>query len=1290
MRVLKVALPLALFASALAFAQTTNTGTVLGLVSDPAQATVPGATVQLQDVATSIVRTATTNIVGRYVFVGVPPGTYSVKVTAQGFQQSVVPSVVVEVGKSYTVDVELKVGESRQTIEVTAMPGAELQTLDSTIGSTIGGDTLLLLPTLQRNVTSLLLLQPTAMPQQGAEQSSYYGGQVAGARSDQNVIVLDGGSITNTVSGNSDYYTNFRGGQEGPVPTPVESIQEFRVATSNPTASFSGASGSETVLVTRRGSNAFHGSLYEYLQNDNLNANRWDRNRLSQARPESKDNRFGASLGGPIPGLPEAGKTFFFAHYEGRRLVNTAQVSRTVPTDTLRQGILRFRDAAGNLIAYNLATSQQCGPQGNQPCDPRGTGMNPLIRELWSKYLPAGNDVSIGDGLNTTGFSGPVRLPINSDFGVIRLDHSFGSNWQATGSYRYYREEAAVTRQFDVGGLVHGNTKGVPASTANIPRQPRYLVLGVTGILTPNVTNESSFSFLRDWWSWTTSGATPQVPGTSAALNVGGMMPVNLDIGGTRQRAWSSRSPGVRENLSWQKGTHLLRFGGTYARTGVQFHRDDSQAALVQPIYMVTQTSGLIIPTANRPPTCTTTLTTNCLPASQVTTWNQLYAQALGMVDSGMIVGTRDSSLRANPPLTPLLNKVSYHNFSLYFNDSWHIVPTLTLSYGLNWSVELPATEDTGKQVLSLDSDNRVIVPKDYLERRREAALNGQVYNPLVGFAPIAFAKRKYPYDPAYDTVAPRIALAWTPNISSGLFGKLFGGKKSVFRGGYARLFDRLNGVHKAINPLQGLGFGQALQCLGPSRDGQCRGNAGTDPATAFRIGIDGSSIPIPPLSATADVPLKPGAPALPGANQPFAQSTYQIDPQYRPGKSNQWNFTIQRELPGSSLIEVGYVRRTGSDLYGPVELNQVPFFMALGGQTFAQAFDAVGAQLRAGGAIAAQPFFERALAGSTFCAAPNASCTAGVASRFSSSFLNQRVTELWNGIQPSFVFGPATAASRQVGTYFFFAGYGFSNYNAGFVSCRTRHWKGLTLDANFTYGHSLDTAGVNQDFDTAASNAYDLRYDYGTSLFDRRFVFNLLGMYDLPFGRSGRAVLKQLIGGWIVAPVFTAYSGLPLRVVTGSGQEFGQGGGTRGGGAILLAKNTFGNSVHSGIAGNSKTQIAITGDPARGGTGLNLFADPDAVYASFRPTMISLDTTSSGGGQLRGLDRWNLDLTVAKKVKLSEQASVTFNAQFFNFFNNVMFSDPTVNLQRPQTFGVISSQMNSPRIVQLGLHVDF
>jgi hypothetical protein len=1274
------------------WAQTASTGTVLGLITDPTGAVVPGATVDLEDAATKAVRTVTTNAVGRYVFVGVPPGTYGVRATAAGFQQARIPSIVVEVTKSYTINLQLPLGESRQTIEVTAT-GAELQTMDATVGSTLGGNTLLLLPTLQRNVTGLLTLQATSMPQQGPNESSYYGGQVAGAHSDQNTIVLDGGNVTSTVSGNSDYYTNYTGGQEAPIPTPVESIQEFRVATTNPSASFTGSSGSETVVVTKRGGSTFHGALYEYLQNDNLNANAWALNRTRQARPESRDNRFGGSLGGYIPGLPEKAKTFFYANYEGRRMLNTTTISRVVPADTLRQGILRFRDAEGNLVSYDLKTSMQCGSSGNTVCDPRGLGLNPLVGAIWNKYVPAGNDSSLGDGLNTIGFTKPVPLPVSSNFGVIRLDHSFGANWQLAGSYRYYTETAAVgNRQTDIGGLLPGHTKGQIASTSTIPREPRYLSLALTGLITSRLTNEFSFSYLRDWWSWATAGATPQVPGTAAALAIGGnnatgLVPVNINVGATRQRTWSSHSPGFRENLSWQKGKHLLRFGGTLDRTNVVFYRDDAQTTLTVPLYLINYGgTGINMSATYRPPACTSTLTRNCLPSAQNTNWNNDYVEVLGMVDQANIAGSRASDLSANPQGTPLSNNVTYSTIGLYAADSWHILPTLTVTYGLNWMLDLPAREATGKQVIAVGPNNQIIDPVVYLQQRQQAALSGQVYNPLVGFEPIKAAGRSYPYDPVYTNFAPRLALAWNPKFTGGLLGRVFGDGKSVFRVGYARLYDRLNGVQKAIDPLQGLGFGQTLVCLGPSMSGQCLGSSASTPTNAFRIGTDGSSINLPPLSATAPVPMIPGT--IAAANQPMASTTYNIDPTYKPGPNNSFNVTIQREMPGRGLLEIGYVRRTASGLYSPIDLNQVPFFMVMGGQSFAQAFDNLAAQIRAGGAITPQPFFEAALAGSSFCRAPNANCTAGAAASYSSNFTNQNVRSLWNAMQPSFVTGPATAATNQVTTFFFWTNQGWSNYNAGFVSYRTRNWRGLSLDANFTYGHSLDASGLNQDQDTASTNAFNLHYDYATSIFDRRLVFNLLGQYDLPFGRHGNPVVKQIVGGWSVAPIFSAYSGLPIRVQDGSGQEFGQGSSISSA-AIRIAPNTFGHSVHSGVAGDPKTGIGTTGNPATGGSGLNLFANPAAVYSSFRPILVSQDTTSYGG-QIRGQSRWNLDLSVIRKIKFTERVSTTFTAQFFNMFNRVMFGDPGVSLQAPNTFGVITTQMNSPRIIQLGLHVDF
>jgi Carboxypeptidase regulatory-like domain len=1269
-------------------AQSANTGTLIGTATDPSGAVVPGAHVELKDISTGVTRTAISNGAGQYSFPGLPPGSYSVKASGTGFREFTVPRITIEIGQSYTVNVQFEIGGSQQVVEVTATPGAELQTLDASVGSAVGGDTLMMVPTATRNVASLLLLQPTSVPQQASSQGSSYGGQVAGAHSDQNSIVLDGGNVTNGTSANSDYFVNFNGGPQAAIPTPIESIQEFRVSTSNHTASFSGASGSETILVTKRGSNQFHGSGYWFLQNSALNANSWTSNRLGITRPQSRDNRFGGSLGGYIPGLKNSAKTYFYMNYEGRRLVAQQVYSRIVPTDTLRQGILRFRDSSGNIVAYNLATSQLCGAQGNSPCDPRALGINPLVNQIWNKYEPAGNDSSQGDGLNTTGFTAALPLPTTSDFGVVRIDHSFGSKWQAFGSYRIYKEVSAVNRQVDIGGLVPGDVKGQPASVANLPWQPRYVVVGLTGAIAPTLTNELSLSYVREWWYWNTASAFPQVPGSSAALELGGntassLLPINLNTTGARQRLWNGHNSNLADNLSWLKGKHFIRAGGTFNHAGVRFFRDDGQVGLTVPAYLIQQSAGLNMPAAYQPPACSASRTTACLPSNQISNWNNLYSQALGLVDQGLQVGVRDSNLGALPQGTRLFNDVHYDSFSLYATDSWKLSPNLTLNYGVNWSVDIPPVDQTGKQSISiLASNGSVIVPADYLAARQQAALNGQVYNPVVAFEPLRTSGRKYPYDLVWNTVAPRVALAWTPK---------FGGGKMVIRGGYGELFDRLNGVQKVGNQFQTFGFQQTLTCLGPSRTGQCLGSLGSDPSTGFRIGVDGATVPIPPLSATAAAPQIPGAASVPGANQPIANTTYQIDPTYRPGRNHQWDLTVQREMPGHSLLEIGYIGRHADNTYNPLEVNGVPWMMTLNGQSYAQAYNAVAAQLAAGAAVTAQPFFESALAGSALCAAPNANCTAGVVAKYGSSFRNQQVTTVWNGIQPSFRTGPATAATSQVSsTFFYWASAGWSNYNAGFVSYRTRKYAGLTLDANLTFAHSLDTRGLNQDVDTAASYSYNLAYDYGTSAFDRKVVFNLLAVYDLPFGKHGHGPWSYLVQGWSIAPILNISSGLPLKVATGSGQEFGQGGGANSGGAVLTARDTFGNSVNSGITGDSKTQVGINSNPASGGTGLNLFANPLTVFNSFRPAMVGVDTTSGAGGQLRGLSRWNLDFALSRKFRVNERWSALFSAQVFNAFNTVQFADPSVSLQSPQSFGVLSSQLNAPRIVQLGLHIDF
>src|SRR2546421_862841 len=294
-------------------------GTVVGLVTDSSGGAVAGATITLTDKATSTPRTTTSNEAGRYIFANVNPGTYDIKVTMKGFRQSAVTGQDVSVGQTLTVNVTLEVGAMAETVEVKVATGAELQTENATMGSVVPGDMMLTMPSLNGDATSLLTSHPATAPSVGG--GDIYGGQVAGSLSDQNTYMLDGGNFTSDLEGDNGYQHSGMGG----IPTPIESIEEFKVATNNQTADFFSSAGGQVMMVSKRGGNDFHGALYEYYQGQLLDANTWKNNRLGEPKVKYHDNRFGGGFGGPmIPGKHLGGKTYFYAFYEGRRFPGTA------------------------------------------------------------------------------------------------------------------------------------------------------------------------------------------------------------------------------------------------------------------------------------------------------------------------------------------------------------------------------------------------------------------------------------------------------------------------------------------------------------------------------------------------------------------------------------------------------------------------------------------------------------------------------------------------------------------------------------------------------------------------------------------------------------------------------------------------------------------------------------------------------------------------------------------------------------------------------------------------------
>ena len=545
-------------------AQTASTSTVTGTVSDKTGAAVPNAKVDLEDVGTKARLSATTGGDGNYIFPSVRPGNYNVIVSGKGFRQTVVSGVKVDIGKSALVNVVLEVGGMTETVEVTAGTGVELQTLNASVGDVLDANLLANMPTLSRDATALVLLQPMAIPGfngavAGSGDGNSSGGTIAGARMDQNTFMLDGGDATSNMEGGGGYNTGFQATPRAVVPTPVESLEEFRVQTNNAGVDFTRSLGAEVQMVTRRGSNDWHGAGYWYHQNDELNANDWFRGHRPDAftgkpfteNPEWRDNRYGGRIGGPI----WKNRTFFFLHEEERHFFTQSVFQRLVPSDALRVGILKFRDAGGVVRAFNLnpaptldpvACSSPCNdndpqigtvlPADNGTLDPRVIGLNPAIAAEWAN-LPAPTDFSAGDAaLRAPFFTSSVPNLANEHFAVIRLDHKINDKWDFMGSYRY--STSAITPaniQEDIGGIASGCRFGQPCALASRPLQPRFLVAGLTGRLTSNLVNDFHFDWLRHWWSWIAPGAGIPVPG----LNNGNACAAVAPCSDARLQIWS-------------------------------------------------------------------------------------------------------------------------------------------------------------------------------------------------------------------------------------------------------------------------------------------------------------------------------------------------------------------------------------------------------------------------------------------------------------------------------------------------------------------------------------------------------------------------------------------------------------------------------------------------------------------------------------------------------------------------------------------------------------------------------
>jgi len=947
--------------------------------------------------------------------------------------------------------------------------------------------------------------------------------------------------------------------------------------------------------------------------------------------------------------------------------------------------------------------------------------------------MPTGNDNTVpgADGLNILGFRGTVPAGLKNDGVAVRLDHGFTDKVHFFGRYSYNRSLSPNGGQIDL--------RGTPSTPSGSQLRGDSIIAGLDWQIRPNLLNSFRGGWIRSRQDFTvirpsSSAEQLALPGTASSASQTGFISlapglatggppagiidtlVDVDTQRARHQAIYDSNKQYVEILTWIKGKHTV-VAGAEARWLPTIHdRDDKVIGSVNSLVAALDGDhNFGIPAANRPPG---------IASGDVTRWDRLYAASLGLVDNVGILTASDGKLNPLPFGTTLIARATLRSHDFFTQDTWRIRPSLTLTYGLSYGWQTTPHERDGKQTIMVNNDNgnSILTAKGYLDAKAAAAANGDFYNPTIGYMPINSSGKSDVFKVDFGDWAPRFSVAWNPSHQSGILGHLLGDRKTVVRAGYGIAYDRINTVGSVIIPMLGVGFAQTLSVIRPPCDpdgpGPLTGGPGcgvdsTPGGSIFRVGQDGT-IPTPLPLGPQSIPVVP-------QNALSEILSFADDYDSKVGRSHMIDFTIQREMRGNMLLEVGYIGRLARDLLNNTNFNSSPIMFKdkVSGQTFAQAYDALSAEVRSGGAITTQPWFEHlfpnycpllgvTLSTSTQCVA---ALFAGDFTSFNVSdlFLNIDVfrdgTLLCNGCVPKL----PTLNNLRMLDLFVRTHRDVSNYHAAFIALHNRGWHGLQFDLNYTFSKSLDQIGTVQNSASYYASSFNPRYEYGPSFFDRTHIFNATYNYNLPFGHghrlgsSSQEWFNKIIGGWYTAGIFRANSGTPLTVTEGAS------GGSLGGGNIFgvaqgaiptVDPSSLGGGVHHGVC--SSGGVGSAGDgPNCGsgggtGTGINYFANPSAAINDFRPILLASDGRTGRSRPLRGFGLWNLDMRIGKETKFHEKYGLEISADFFNAFNHPDFLNPSLDLTNQPTFGVVSSTLvpanrnTSSRWIQLGLRVDF
>jgi hypothetical protein len=1199
-------------------AQTTS---LQGTVKDGTEAVIPGAVVSLTNGDTGAVRQVLSGEDGAYSFLQMAPGSYKLEAKLPGFKVYA-QDIRLQIDTPAALPIVLEIGQITDSVSVTA-EALTINTSTASMGTPFTEIQIRQLPLQTRNIVELL-------GQQAGVSSS---GNVAGAKSNQNNVTLDGVDVNDSQQAGGAF--------NSVLAIPLDSIQEFRTTIAGKGADQGRSSGGQASVITKSGSNAFHGSLYEFNRNTSLAANDWFSNRAGIPRARLIRNQYGASLGGPVV----KNRAFFFFNWEDRKDRSESAQSRTVPTDTFKQGFISVRT--------NNSGIQTFSPSEIVQIDPIHAQANAYILKMLQSYPEPNDLLSGGDrGLNLATFRFNAPKTLNYRTLVAKMNFNLDSAGRHTvairGTYMNNAEDGTLA-QFP----------GQSAVSKNLDHS-RGLALTYTAVLSPTFISVFNYGLTR------LATESTGVGGSSVTFSTSLLSPF------PRASVRLNPTHNFVSDTTWVKGKHTVQFGANF-----RFIVNDRIAYNNYPSYSLSRNTlkglgadinGAVTAFMNA------RAGTTSMALTEGTSVTNAFGTIFGVINS--YSGTYQYGIDGTvvPFGNPVPRSFANNEWEFYVSDGWKARRDLTITAGLRYSLYPAPYERNGVQVAPITGvdvffgermlANQLGIPGNSMPN---AYLKFEASGPLHGGKPY--------YNLDTNNFAPHLGFAYAPKYE-GLAGKLFG-KGAALRASGAVTYDRYGGnmaVSFANSGSPGLTYG-ATQPLN------------TDFTDSFRY--QGGALPVLPAPPQGGFPFTP--PAISGGFGTFAS----VNPNLVAPYTYLLNATYSRPLPGRMTVEVGYVGRLSHKMLLTQDYFQplTRFTDPKSGMTWAEASGLLRSYLEAGitpaqvkakpSVLPVVPFFENmfpAAAGTV-----TGTKTAG-ASATANYFYTIYQTYAGSDLDALNDFDRVPQSNGKcfsvTGCYTFFAPQNAGmptwanvdnpTYHAGTLVIRKAFSKGWGFDFNYTYSKALDIASGGTGDSAGIQDAFNPKDSRSYSTFDARHIVTANAIVGLPFGRGKLLLsgdsgwLDGLVGGWQLSMLGNFRSGLPVTVSTGG----------------VYPTNYLSSSIAILKEGAVLPQPQFAFN-ANGNPSLFPLTAVNSFYGQF-------PGQTGSRGLLRGPSSKNIDLSLGKTFRLPKEGhTVQLRAEAFNAFNLVNFSGLSTTVSSPTTFGQLSST-SAARVVQLALRYEF